>query len=89
MRTQGYLRFSVAFSCDLGQILDYLASRNAGMYVMIGGESPRGNNHVVIAADGEIIHDPHPDGGGLIGPCNNGLYYVETLVSICMATSRG
>lgn len=30
------------------------------------GMSPRGYNHVVIYLNGEMVHDPHPDGGGVI-----------------------
>lgn len=86
--TQGYLRFTSAYSCDLATILLSLKCANRGIFVMLGGNSPRGFSHVVIAADGEIVHDPHPDGGGIIGPNDDGLYYVETLVSICMATGE-
>lgn len=36
-----------------------------GYYLMVG-KSPRHDQaHVVIAKDGEMVHDPHPDGTGL------------------------
>lgn len=35
-------------------------------YFITGGVSPRGNRHAVIYRDGELWHDPHPEGGGLI-----------------------
>lgn len=34
--------------------------------VQVIGKSPRGYNHVVIYKDGELWHDPHPEGGGVI-----------------------
>jgi hypothetical protein len=34
-------------------------------YLVIG-PSPRGTNHVCIYQKGELIHDPHPEGGGLL-----------------------
>ena len=35
-------------------------------YQIISGESPRGNwDHAVVAKDGKIVHDPHPEGTGL------------------------
>lgn len=34
-------------------------------YVIAAGESPRGLQHAVIYKDGELVHDPHPDGGGV------------------------
>lgn len=35
-------------------------------FYILAGMSPRGRGHVVIAKDGEIIHDPHPDNAGLV-----------------------
>lgn len=33
-----------------------------------GGKSPRGEfDHVVVMRDGKVVHDPHPEGGGLDG----------------------
>ena len=39
-----------------------------GEYVLAMGPSPRGNgiHHVVINRDGQLAHDPHPDGTGLM-----------------------
>jgi hypothetical protein len=34
-------------------------------YYIAGGPSPRGLAHSVIYKDGELWHDPHPDGGGI------------------------
>lgn len=34
-------------------------------YYMAYGISPRGLNHAVIYSKGELIHDPHPEGGGV------------------------
>lgn len=33
--------------------------------LIVGGKSPRGLSHAVIWHDGEIVHDPHPEGGGI------------------------
>lgn len=32
---------------------------------IVTGLSPRNIHHCCVALDGEIIHDPHPDGGGV------------------------
>lgn len=39
-----------------------------GEYLMVSGPSPRGKNifHAVIYRDGELAHDPHPDGTGVL-----------------------
>ena len=34
-------------------------------YLVIG-QSPRGRCHVCIYQNGELLHDPYPDGGGLV-----------------------
>lgn len=51
-------------------------------YFLFIGLSPRGTNHTVVAANGEIVHDPHPDGGGIVGPLdvNDEYFGVEFLV---------
>lgn len=34
---------------------------------VISGNGPRGHRHSVVGHAGEIVFDPHPEGGGLIG----------------------
>ena len=41
----------------------------AGIPLLVNGLSPRGFMHSVIWMDGELYHDPHPEGGGVI-PAN-------------------
>lgn len=37
-----------------------------GGYHIISGDSPRGDwQHSVVGFEGEMVHDPHPEGGGL------------------------
>lgn len=35
-------------------------------FAMAYGTSPRGYEHAVVVHDGELWHDPHPEGGGLL-----------------------
>ena len=37
-----------------------------GALLLVGGKSPRGYMHSVIWKNGELWHDPHPEGGGVI-----------------------
>ena len=40
---------------------------NSGDYYLVSGKSPRGDfNHIVIYKDGKMVHDPHPDGTGVL-----------------------
>ncbi len=37
--------------------------------LLVSGPSPRGYNHSVIYMNGELFHDPHPEGGGVTPQC--------------------
>ncbi|MGU9981530.1 hypothetical protein ACJ4V0_15955 [Phreatobacter sp. HK31-P] len=66
----GLVPINVAYGSD-ASLKDVLAATGAfcpGLCAILGGKSPRGFGHSVVIADGEIVHDPHPDGGGLVGP---------------------
>lgn len=39
-----------------------------GVLLCAGGKGPRGHGHMVVWRDGAVVHDPHPEGGGLVGP---------------------
>jgi hypothetical protein len=42
-----------------------LMAQYAGYYLS-DGKSPRGSMHTVVSYRGELAHDPHPSGGGLV-----------------------
>ena len=65
---------------DLSELLKHLGALNPGIYFTLGGRSPRGFNHEVVVLDGKIVHDPAPSGGGLVGPMDDGYYWVSILV---------
>lgn len=78
---RGLKLFNVPFKADLDDVLATMKAQNPGVYYLLAGESPRGTAHQVIALDDAIIHDPHPDGGGLVGPVPyDGMYWVNVLV---------
>lgn len=45
-------------------------------YCILGGTSPRGLSHAVVAKGPNIVHDPHPEGGGLVGKPDTVTYFV-------------
>lgn len=47
-----------------------------GIVFLLGGESRSGVNHVVLCCDGEIVCDPSPVDSGIVGPCDDGYYWV-------------
>ena len=48
---------------------------------MLTGTSPRGTTHVVIV-DGDKVHDPAIPGGDLVGPTDDGSWWVSVLVPL-------
>lgn len=75
--------FTVPFqSCPIRDVLLMMELNNEGLVYMLSGMSPRGVNHVVVCKGGEIIHDPHPSNDRLIGPCNDGHWWVEVIATI-------
>lgn len=78
---KGVGRIWIAFQASsVAEAVDWATQWSNGLHFLLSGESPRGTNHVVIGHGGQIVHDPHPDGGDIIGPMDNGFYYVEWLV---------
>lgn len=66
-------------SLDLDAVLAGTANHQAGLYFILTGESRNHVNHSVIACDGAIVHDPSIDQSGIIGPCDDGRYWVTFL----------
>lgn len=78
----GLARFVVTFpkEVELEALMAYMKHMNPDIYVCLVGQSSLGCNHVVITLNGEIVMDP--SGNGIIGPCDNGFWYVETYAPI-------
>lgn len=51
---------------DINWVIE--VSKAIGAKHLVAGISPRGHMHSVIYEDGQLWHDPHPEGGGVI-PC--------------------
>ena len=64
----------------LMEVLAYMKCFNPGTYYTLMGTSPRQVNHVVICHDDEIVCDPSLEGGGLVGPSDDGHWWVDVLV---------
>lgn len=69
---------------DFINAIDFVKATGAsypGFFLIIGGSVNEGVNHVVIAKDGETVHDPAVNGLGLAGPNSAGYYTIGFLVS--------
>jgi len=58
-------------------------------YQIVGGKSHRGHTHATIWKDGIMVHDPHPDGTGLVAPETlDVLYLIDASQNTKRAYSR-
>jgi len=79
---RGYGVVSYAFDCSLEQLLAALEALNPGIYYLLCGESRTGVNHTVIGCGGMIAWDPSIDDAGIVGPCDDGRYWVSHLIPL-------
>lgn len=57
------------WSAARGLRVEALETPQAGEYYLGGGPSPRdpeNRSHVAVYQDGDLVHDPHPDGTGVV-----------------------
>lgn len=83
LKGHGYRLLRIYFS-GVSNYLEVIASvgkSNPDYRFLFSAESKTGVNHVVIAKNGKIDHDPSIDQVGIVGPWN-GMYCVEFLVPI-------
>lgn len=63
LRPLGYAAINLEIKEE--EKLNSLPNIPRNVFFIAAGISPRGLNHAVVAEGGVIIHDPHPDGGGI------------------------
>ena len=65
----------------LDQILEWSKTRTPfAVRAMLTGRSNTGCNHVVVINNGEVELDPSIDEAGIIGPCDDGFYWVTWII---------
>lgn len=66
-------------SIELIDVLNSIENCTEGLHYILGGQSRNGTDHSVIAACGEIIHDPSLSDSGIVGPCSDGYWWITFL----------
>lgn len=80
LKERGYGVFTIGYSEDW-------MKEQCGCFI-VAGKSPRELTHAVIYNEGKMIHDPHPDGGGVI-PEEIDIIYKKFDVKQCPLDTHG
>lgn len=84
LKRNGYRTVIIPYNAPLEDVLASIGHQNDGAYYLLGGTSRTGVNHTVIGCGNEIAHDPSIDDSGIVGPCDDGYYWVTFLVPASM-----
>jgi len=80
LNDRGLCTISILFpgTCSVQEIIESVANVNARSrpVFILGGESKSGVNHSVVCCDGRIVCDPGQDDPGIVGPCDDGWYWL-------------
>lgn len=87
LNARGVTQISMIFSGELSpdEVIVTVMNINAqrpGLVFLLGGESRSGVNHTVVCCDGKIVCDPSPVDAGIVGPCDDGFYWVTFFGSL-------
>lgn len=82
LAAKGYSLANFLFGEETGleNILMTMKNINPGLFYLLSGESATGVNHVVVCLNDKIVHDPSLDNSGIVGPCDDGYFWVQFLV---------
>lgn len=82
LATQGVTAWFFAYdgAISLGDVLASVGGMNPNKYYIVQGRGFM-SDHVVIACNDKVVHDPARLGAGLSGPSENGYWLIMTLAS--------
>jgi len=67
---------------ELNAVFAACAAWNPNRLFLLGGRSISNVGHTVVASQEGIVHDPHPDNVGIIGPMDDGYYWLSYIVGL-------
>lgn len=80
---RGFQELAIPVTGDLEGVLALQKTRtHSPVPAMLTGESRTGCNHVVVIFDGEIVYDPSLNSSGIIGPCDDGYFWLTWLIRV-------
>jgi hypothetical protein len=88
LETQGLSKIEYVMEGALQDVLFSVGRMNPGMHYLLGGWSRTGCNHSVICCDGQIVWDPSLTDAGIVGPMDDGYYWITWLVPLFLRANR-
>lgn len=88
LATRGLFEQAIAFDCSRAELESNLRNAFGNVYVLLTGKSLTGCHHVVVTLNGEIIHDPSLTDSGIVGPCDDGLWWVSVLMPLALKANE-
>lgn len=82
---RGLVQITAIYAGELQDVLYSVSQLNPDTYCILGGTSRTGCGHSVVAFNGEIVHDPSLTDAGIVGPMDDGYYWV-TFFGAAIAT---
>lgn len=80
LESKGYVLVETPFQGDSVEAVLYSQSNRPNLHYLFSGSSANGTNHVVIARGDKIVWDTAIDNSGIVGPDDQGYYWVGHLV---------
>lgn len=71
---------------NLADCLQMLATHVPSIPVLFGGTSRNGCGHTVVVMNGQIVHDPALDESGIVGPMEDGYFWLTIISPLHIAT---
>jgi hypothetical protein len=85
LAARGLMQFVIAFDgkdLSLEQVLAPINCAVGGMpEYLLYGRSKNGTDHVVVCMGNRVAWDPAIDDSGIVGPCNDGYWWIVALVA--------
>ena len=81
LQSAGYRRIQLAYDISLESLLKSQKNLAPHVYYILSGQSKTGCNHSVIGLNDQIVWDPSINDSGIVGPCDDGYYWITYLIS--------
>ncbi|MBV7482503.1 hypothetical protein [Bordetella sp. BOR01] len=82
LASRGLATVNVVFMRSLEQVLTTMGATNPDAYYLLAGTSRSGCGHSVVGLGDQIVWDPSLDDSGIVGPMDDGFYWISYLVPL-------